>query len=389
MRSLKLRSLALPALVGGVIVLVGWLTAGRAADRPADQIIADLDANPIPRLDPGEKGNIAAMTAFMTKRRAALARRGELTFELLRGYPDHKRLPGLFAERWQNQLMQLSDSSRDVPSADAEGGPRKLDEATARAKAAMTAELDDVMSRAVDEKLRSETAFYRTVLEIQVSANGPDDALKAADEFVKIAPKDPQGALLLSTIADQMEGDPRQADLYRRIVAGYPDSTFIESARTSLKRLESVGKPFDLEFDDAITGAHISMKDLRGKAVVVYFWATWCAPCETELPILKETYARFHGRGVEFIGISLDKPKEEGGLAILKRYVARNGITWPQYHQGGDWTGPVSREWGITAIPAIFVVDREGKLASINGRGHLDEILADLLKKQTDNPPSP
>src|SRR5262249_35103996 len=155
-------------------------------------------------------------------------------------------------------------------------------------------------------------------------------------------------------------------------------STFIESARSSLKRLESVGKPFDIEFEDAVKGTRISMKDLRGKVVVVYFWATWCGPCETELPVLKETYAKYHGRGVEFIGISLDKPRKNGGLDDLKLYVARNNITWPQYHQGGDWTGPVSREWGITAIPALFVVDQNGKLASVSARGRLDEILTDL-----------
>ena len=88
----------------------------------------------------------------------------------------------------------------------------------------------------------------------------------------------------------------------------------------------------ELAFNDAITGKHIDLqKDLKGKVVVVDFWATWCGPCCAEMPKNKEIYAKFKDQGVEFVGISLDNPDDQGGLTALKKYVAANQIEWPQY----------------------------------------------------------
>jgi thiol-disulfide isomerase/thioredoxin len=152
---------------------------------------------------------------------------------------------------------------------------------------------------------------------------------------------------------------------------------------------EAVGKPFDLEFTDAISGSTISMKNLKGKVVVVDFWATWCGPCIAEMPHMKQLYAEFRGKGVEFLGISLDNPKEQGGLDSLKKYVKDNGIAWPQYYQGKGWESEFSRSWGINSIPSMFVVDTEGKLYSVEARGKLEQIIPKLLKEKADRAKTP
>ena len=72
------------------------------------------------------------------------------------------------------------------------------------------------------------------------------------------------------------------------------------------------------------------MKSLKGKVVVIDFWATWCGPCIGELPRMKQLYAEYHDKGVEFIGVSLDAPKDQGGLDKLKNFVAENTVEWPQ-----------------------------------------------------------
>jgi thiol-disulfide isomerase/thioredoxin len=367
--------------LGFALAVAGWLVVSlstrgplpaQAAEgqsksdsaRPAERILADIDAVEVPRLDPDKRGDTQAMTEFLLKRKAALARRGELVLELFRGYPDHPRLLVLFTDRWQNLLLTSSDAPVD---------PR------------FAAELDEVIAGAKDDKLKADAAFFKAILEVQNSTGDAEAILKTVEKFIEFAPKDERGAMLLKSVADELDGSPRQAELLKRIAANYPDSRFAESAKVSLKKLESVGKPFALEFTDAISGTKVAMKNLKGKVVVVDFWATWCGPCVHEMPTMKELYSRFHGQNVEFIGVSLDEPREEGGLDKLKDFVTRNGITWPQYYQGKGWESEFSSSWAIDAIPAVFVVDQQGNLYSTNARGRLEEIIPELLKKGASN----
>ena len=114
---------------------------------------------------------------------------------------------------------------------------------------------------------------------------------------------------------------------------------------------------------------------------MVDFWATWCGPCVAEMPKMKELYAEYKDKGVEFIGVSLDQPKEQGGLDKLKEFVAKNEIAWPQYYQGKGWESEFSTSWGINSIPCVFVVDAEGNLSSVEARGKLETLIPEHLEK--------
>jgi thiol-disulfide isomerase/thioredoxin len=350
------------AAVLAVALLIGIpkLAADEKNARSAERIIAEIDAVEMPRLDPEKRGDTQAMTEYLLKRKAALARRGELILELFRVAPDHPRLVALFSDRWQNMLLSASDTPTDPGFAN---------------------ELDQVVAKAKNDKLKADATFFKAILEVQTSPGGPEEILKTVEKFIAFAPRDERGAMLLYTLANELEGSPRHVELLKRVAANYPDSKFADSARVSLKKIESVGKPFALEFNDAITGNKVAMKDLKGKVVVIDFWATWCGPCVHEMPTMKALYAKYHGQDVEFIGVSLDEPKEDGGLDKLKDFVSRNAITWPQYYQGKGWESEFSSGWGIDAIPAVFVVDPQGNLFSINARGRLEEIIPELLKK--------
>lgn len=155
----------------------------------------------------------------------------------------------------------------------------------------------------------------------------------------------------------------------------------IRKATTRPQSPSAVGERFQLSFTDAISGKTISMKDLKGKVVVIDFWATWCPQCVAAMPHLKELYAQYKGKGVEFIGVNLDEPQSEGGLAAMKQFVDKEGIKWPQYYQGGGIDVGFAAAWGIEKTPTVFIIDSAGNLKSTDAGENLDRLLVELTTK--------
>jgi RNA polymerase sigma factor (sigma-70 family) len=196
------------------------------------------------------------------------------------------------------------------------------------------------------------------------------------------------GSLTLLCVADAAFLFVQRGSLLNQVVSDYPDSFYGQMVQGEKRQRDRLGEPFELEFNDAISGRRIAMKDLRGKVVVVDFWATWCGPCVYEIPEMLRIYNEYHDRGVEFIGVSHDAPEEDGGLDDLKSFVAERKVPWPQYYQGhdnhrvvmGEPTNDFSESWGISGIPTVFIVDAEGKLYSTEARGRLETLIPKLLK---------
>jgi len=103
-------------------------------------------------------------------------------------------------------------------------------------------------------------------------------------------------------------------------------------------------------------GQRLSLDDLQGKAVLLDFWATWCAPCRAALPRIKSFAQKFAGQPFVVLSISLDQDER-----AWRDFIDKNGMSWPQYRDSG-FTGPVAKLFDVTAIPHTFTIDADGIL---------------------------
>ncbi len=139
--------------------------------------------------------------------------------------------------------------------------------------------------------------------------------------------------------------------------------------------MPGVGEVMDIQFTST-EGNEINLADMKDKVVLVDFWATWCGPCVAEMPHVISTHQKYKDAGFEVVGISLDSDR-----AALDAFVSENSMDWPQYFDGEGWGNKIAKEFGITGIPATFLIGKDGKIAATNLRGNaLEETVAGLLE---------
>ncbi len=336
-------------------------------DRPAEVILAEINI-PYPRpTDTTDKSEVAAMQELKSRTDAWYQRRTEAIGELYASHPETPELAELLPWRWTG----LAGSAEGVK--------------------VVRSEAKNVLETSKQEDFHASAYYILAALAwneaIAKKEFRAQDVMPMVDDLCKRFPKDERGARLLIHVAARVKDVDEQEAIWARTLRDYPGPKIAASvergrreAEMTRRKLGRVGQPFHLEFVDAIKGTRISMETLKGKVVVLDFWATWCGPCIAEMPRMKKLYAEYKDKGVEFIGVSLDETVEKGGLDKLKDFVAANGIEWPQYYQGSR-NSEFSTSWGITGIPSVFLVDTDGNLVSVEARGKLEEMIPKLLGK--------
>jgi thiol-disulfide isomerase/thioredoxin len=136
-----------------------------------------------------------------------------------------------------------------------------------------------------------------------------------------------------------------------------------------------LGSELKIKFT-SVEGQPVDLAALKGKVVLVDFWATWCGPCVAEVPRVKAVYDKFHAKGFEIVGISLDEDK-----ARLQAFVKEKGMAWPQFFDGKGWENEICSRYSVESIPTMWLVDKEGKVADLNASRDLESKVAKLLRK--------
>lgn len=120
-------------------------------------------------------------------------------------------------------------------------------------------------------------------------------------------------------------------------------------------------------------GKVVSLKESLGKVTIVDFWASWCGPCRKENPNVVAIYKELHSKGLNIVGVSLDKE-----AAAWKEAIAKDGLTWTQVSNLKFWDEPIAAQYGVQSIPATFILDATGKVVAQDLRG--PELRAKILE---------
>ncbi len=247
------------------------------------------------------------------------------------------------------------------------------------------ARLDEIINAAeAPTPLKAEAAFTRAMTYTGDFKTNPESYIafnQAAGDFLaKYAahPLAPQmQTLQLRVLAE--DPTPQGTELLQKIAAG-TDAKAAEIAKGVLAKRETLSelrsKPVSLEFT-AVDGRGVDLALMRGKVVLVDFWASWCGPCIAEMPNVVATYGKLKSKGFEVVGISLDEDK-----AKMQASAKEHGMTWPSYFDGLGWKNKISSKYGIDSIPATWLIDKKGMLRHTALRGPaLEEAVVKLLKE--------
>ena len=138
---------------------------------------------------------------------------------------------------------------------------------------------------------------------------------------------------------------------------------FLQNITRVLKSVAIGSKAPEIEQADT-SGKMIRLSDIKGRAILIDFWASWCKPCRGENPHVVDTYKKFHKKGLEIIGVSLDASK-----AAWRDAIEKDGLSWTQVSDLNAWNNKYALLFGVRGIPDNFLLDKDGVIIDTNLRG--------------------
>lgn len=156
-------------------------------------------------------------------------------------------------------------------------------------------------------------------------------------------------------------------ELYDKLADDVKKTKSGERIKTSLNAIKTIviGKPAPDFSGPTPDSSIVSLKASLGKVTIIDFWASWCGPCRAENPNVVALYNEFHSKGLNIIGVSLDKD-----AAKWKDAIAKDGLVWQHVSNLKYWDDPIAKQYNIKAIPATFILDEKGIIVAKDLRGN-------------------
>lgn len=250
-------------------------------------------------------------------------------------------------------------------------------------KAVLTAGKDPIIARAAS--VSGLNFRLSRIMTDKTSDTGP--LLSDAQKYLAAASPDASDYEVINDIANNLDGhgDAAPARTLRKLLITtfkkHAESQLVERAENLARRLALVGSTPVIE-GNLIDGRPFDWGQYRGKVVLIDFWATWCGPCIESLPDLQKTYERFHDRGFEVVGISIDTEQND-----LDQFLTQTPLPWPILaNMIGTAPGQIDpNAWrcGVEGIPLVVLVDQTGKVVVA---GFHIEKLDDQIEKLLGDP---
>lgn len=261
------------------------------------------------------------------------------------------------------RLLDGMNAAEDLPSADEFLGGWLRDKRPAVALAALR-------SRAADR-----VQHWRVLGQAEKA-----QFLTDVESVVTAAPATPDHVRLVTYVADVVGDSPERGEvltMVERIEPHFANSVAQDGAPEVAEKLASLegvarrlrlpGEPIEVE-GTLLDGEEIDWEQYRGKVVLIDYWATWCGLCHAELPTIRQLHQTYAEQGLEVLGVSLDEDPER-----VEKFLAEQDIPWPTLFGGSQetrgWNHPMVAKYGIHDLPRLILVDRDGKVVTLNARG--------------------
>ncbi|WP_417352593.1 redoxin domain-containing protein [Flavobacterium alkalisoli] len=173
----------------------------------------------------------------------------------------------------------------------------------------------------------------------------------------------------IKPVFDKLPAESKQTEMGQKIDA-YLNQMLVKEKAMEATEVGKKCPDFSAATPD---GKTFSLKQAMGKVTVIDFWASWCGPCRKENPNVVAMYNELHGKGLNIIGVSLDKDAAKWQGAIEK-----DNLTWYHISNLQGWDEPIAKEFGVSSIPATVILDKNGTIVARNLRG--EELKAKVLE---------